>query len=192
MSKRQIISYIRVSDANSYVVDRSNNRVPNHLNPTFVYATEAEYVIRLLKDNGTPYTASELSDYVSWEWGVDNDWDTDTTPAMLTNSGFTVEDVTDSGVSYGQIRFDIDAFTTKVETILNGAEEVTSGINAELNGYESGITQPTLIVQYPVILRNKLLDTGGGSPPEPTINYYTKIFTSSNRTNLDKKHFLCT
>jgi hypothetical protein len=177
MATRDIISYVRVEASESYLVDKDNNMLLAPKYPVIYYTENPQIKIRPLKDDGTPYALSDFSGYDSWEFGIDNDWDQDTSPVVYAQSAtttFTVQEVVVDSTTYVEIQFLADANTASFETDIGVLKEIRTGVYAELCAFNSGTTTPQLIIQFPFILRNKLVDVTGGIPSGAIDNYYTK------------------
>ena len=182
MATRDIIIYVRITDTESYLVDSSNNILVDNKYPVIYYSERPQIKYRPLQADGTPYLLADFSDYASWEFGIDNDWDRATVPPVkhqTSDTTFTVAEVVVGTTTYVQISFQANAYTTAFETDIGTVKELRTGIYGELCGFNSGITEPQLIIQHPFVLRNKLVDIGGTGPDAPTTNYYTKVQTDA-------------
>ena len=189
MAAREIIIYLRVTDSESFLVDSSNNQLLAPKHPIIYFTEKPKIKIRPLKADGTAYTLSEFSGYASFDFGIDNDWDVNSIPVVFEQSSsttFTVEEVIDGDNTYVEINFLADANTTEFQTDIGVVKELRTGVYGELSAFNAGITEPQLILQFPFVMRNKLVDVTGGTPTAPTDNYYTKSQADATFENLVK------
>ena len=190
MSAREIIVYVRLADAQASLVDSSNNVLTEQKYPIIYYNEKPILKLRPLRLDGTPYLLSDFSGYATFEFGIDDDWDRTTQNLVHAISGtddFTVSEVTVGTVTYVQIAVELNGNTVALGAALNTSKEVRTNVFAELSCFNAGIIEPQNIIQFPFVLRNKLIDVNSSTPEEPTSNYPT--FAQTNAllaTKLDK------
>ena len=178
MATRNIIIYVRITDTESYLVDSNNNILVENKYPIIYYSETPTIKYRPLQSDGTPYLLADFSGYTAFEFGIDNDWDISTVPPVKHATGdtvFTVAEVVVGTTTYVEISFPVDAYTTAFLSDIGVAKELRKGIYAELCAFNAAETEPSLIIQHPFVMRNKLVDIGGAGPSAPVSNYYTKV-----------------
>ena len=177
MNKREIITYLRITESGSVPVDKENRAVTSNKYPTISFTERPMLRMRPLHDDGKPYTKADFSDYVSFEFGIDNDWDRNTTPKVHAVSGkdeFTVAEVTIDDITYVEISVELNGNSIPFGELFKPQERrILNGVYAELSAFNTGSTLPDFIIQFPFILGNKLLDVNSASPDEPIDNFYT-------------------
>ena len=190
MATRDLIIYVRVTDTESYPVNSTNDILSQNKYPIIYYSENPTAKLRPLKADGTPYALADFSSYDSWEFGIDNDWDTSTPPIIYSQSSttaFTISEVTVGDTTYVQIAFLVDAFTATFETDIGTNKELRTNVYAELCAYNTGTTSPQLIIQFPFVLRNKLVDITSGIPAPVESNIYTRVQADATFEKITKK-----
>ena len=154
MATREIIIYVRITDTESSLVDSGNNLLTSNKHPVIYFSEKPTIKIRPLDAAGDPYPLASFSGYGTFEFGIDDDWDTSTAPIIYAQSGtttFTVSEVTPGSVTYTQIAFLADANTAPFETDIGTDKELRLGVYAELCAFNDGTTEPQLIIQFPFV-----------------------------------------
>jgi hypothetical protein len=132
-------------------------------------------IVRPVKDDFTPYTKAEIDVFASFDFGIDDDWDTDTAPKIRTITGFTVEEVTEviieadpdygieeESITWAQIVFTVDYGTDEVKPLIQGKSFIELG--AELDGFKPGEDRPGMVIPFPHLLLGRRLASGTGTP----------------------------
>jgi hypothetical protein len=186
---RTIISYVRVEGATSTLVDVDNSVIQDNFNkiPVIYFTEQPTHKVRLLKADGTAYTLAELQSYTSWDFAIAEDFSGATVPPVRTQAGITVSEETwtkldGTSVTGGVINIPVDANTTELQTILgtepyiyiqpDSPEGRTITVGTELLGYIAPEADPSLIVQYPFVFRNRRI-TSATPPGTPGVDYLT-------------------
>lgn len=153
---------LKITDADAVVVNAAFKPQPRP--PVYAYG---QILLQQLafyhEDKNTPFTEAELTQYATWQYGIDNDYLFSTSPAALTVTGFTI----DGNILSFLLRTD----AAKVKTILGN--NPTAAAVAELKGYLPGETLPSLQYQFAVQLRNAVIADGASTPPSEPQLYYT-------------------
>ncbi|MCP4103863.1 MAG: hypothetical protein GY750_20960 [Lentisphaerae bacterium] len=186
---REIISYVKIDGPTSTLVDVDNKSIVDNKGkiPVIYYTEQPTHKLRLLHTDGSPYALAELASFTSWDFAIAEDFNGTTTPPIRTQTGITVAEETwtnteGTEVTGGAISIPLDANTTELQTILGTEPYVyeqdpsSSGkpiaVGTELLGYIAPEAEPTLIVQYPWILRNRRI-TSVTPPGTVGVDYWT-------------------
>ena len=186
---REIISYVRIDGPTSTLVDVDNKVIQDSFAkiPVIYFTEQPNHKLRLLRSDKTPYTQAELALYTGWDFAIAEDFNGTTTPPVRTQSGITITEETWTDTSGtertgGVINIPIDANTTELQTILGvepyvynqddspGGRTITVG--TELLGYVAPEAEPSLIVQYPFVFRNRRI-TSATPPGTVGVDYWT-------------------
>jgi hypothetical protein len=158
-----IVFYLRGDDVAAVVVDVHNQKVAK---PTITRGLLPTLKIRPIHNNGVPFTLAELN-YAAWDFVFDNDWNTTTTPKIRVQTGITVTAVTinidEEDVEYAEIQISItDTNTLELIAALNNGASTSLGV--ELAGMAAGVTNPGLVWQWDMTVRNRRGTAGTGTP----------------------------
>jgi len=186
---REIITYVRIDGAVSTLVDVDNKIIAEVFEKIpVIYVTEqASHKLRLLHADGSPYSKAELDIYTGWDFAIAEDYDGGTVPPVRTLTGQTVVEETwtnTSGVELtgGVVLIPINANTSELATILGtepyiyDQEDSPLGkkifVGTELLGYIAPEVEPSLVVQYPFVFRNRRI-TSDTPPGTVGVDYLT-------------------
>lgn len=138
-----IQTYIRANSTRGTLVDAYNNQTSQ--TPTLTLCLNAALGISLFKNaESEKYSQAELNAY-TWKWYAHNGYGAQS-PMLSTESGISV--------SNGIITVPVDTTGSAVSTWLGTAE--TGKLHAELQGYVSGNQYAQMVVQFDIIIRNRV------------------------------------
>lgn len=167
---QNIITYIRAADIKGVIVDKYNQTTGAAV-PSVTRGTQALLRLRLLDILGKSLTANDLA-YGSWSFVLANDWNPDTDPQILVNTGITIAEVSIDGTVYSEVQISLlDLNTQELVDKLSTSESVTLG--AELAGYPSGQTTPGFLLQFNMKVCNRRGKDGTGTTTTLPDNYYS-------------------
>ena len=156
--------YLRVNDAKAVLVDEFNQPLSSNQIPCLTRGVRCNLVLHLLSSDGEPIPPAELAQCVAWDFVLDNDWNTATTPKIRVYEGIKVENSTIT-IPLG------DTNTTELIAYLTGAEQKSLG--AELAGFDEASVYPNFLIQFDVAVRNRRSDAGTGIPVQVGDGMYT-------------------
>lgn len=162
---QQIKMHLRAGSTVATLVDEYNQTISQNKIPAIVRGMEAELILVLLTEAGEKYTTG-LADISTWDFGLDDDYDTSTTPLVRVQTGITVE-------NENEIHIPItDTNTQELITVLGLKESIT--LKGEINGFASANDKPIFVLQFGVTVRNRILPAGTGQPTPVGDSSYTK------------------
>lgn len=160
--------YVRADSVLATFVDFANQTTTAAF-PTLARGQSAELLIGFFKDADADVqmTQAEVQQYVSWDFGYDSDYNTQTTPKIRTTTGFAVDED-------GFLHIPIDTTTAELKTAMGNSE--TIALSAELDGYLAGEPDnPAIIIQWNgQSFRNRIIEGGTGTPEPVDDGVYTK------------------
>ena len=165
--------YVRSDSVLATWVDSANQTTSASF-PTLARGQTAELVIGFFAnaEADSIMTQAEVQQYVSWDFGYDSDYSTDTTPKIRTTTGFTVD-------AEGYLHIPIDTGTAELKEAIGTSESIV--LSAELDGYLAGEPDnPALIIQWNgQSFRNRIIEGGTGTPEPVDDGVYTKAQTDA-------------
>lgn len=186
---REIVSFVLVDGSTSTLTDVDGVAIQDTFTkiPVIYFTEQPTHKLILLKKDKQPYSLSELQTYTGWDFAIAEDFNGTTVPPVRTQTGITVGEETwqnksGTDVTGGVISIPIDANTTELQTILGvepyiykqddspDSREITVG--TELLGYIAPEAEPSLIVQYPWVFRNRRI-TSETPPGTVGVDYLT-------------------
>jgi len=168
VTKRDIVIYVRMEAGRSRVVDSDNIAVNTTAIPVFYYGEQATVKLRPLTAAGVAWTKTEMDVQSSWTFAVDDDFDRSTTPAILSDSGFTTYEY-DTDPSCGELRCDIDGLTNEYSDII----KILESVNGWAQWHFLSGTDILTTIQIPVVMRGSIIDPGDDPPGSVTL--YTLV-----------------
>jgi len=186
---RSIVSFVLVDGSTSTLTDVDGIVIQDTFSkiPVIYFTEQPTHKLILLKTDKTPYSLAELQTYTGWDFAIAEDYNGATAPPVRTQTGITVAEETwqnkaGQDITGGVILIPVDANTTELQTILGtepyiynqpdstGGRTITVG--TELLGYIAPEVEPTLIVQYPFVFRNRRI-TSATPPGTVGVDYLT-------------------
>ena len=165
--------YVRADSVLATWVDSANQTTSASF-PTLARGQTAELVIGFFAsaEADSIMTQAEVQQYVSWDFGYDDDYATSTTPKIRTTTGFTVD-------IDGYLHIPIDTGTAELKEAIGTNESIA--LSAELDGYLAGEPDsPALIIQWNgQSFRNRIIEGGTGTPEPVDDGVYTKAQTNA-------------
>lgn len=157
--------YLRATSTKAALVDAYNNSGAGKA--ALVFGMGAELVLHLFKSEGEEdlYAAADLSDYVSWVFYSDSDYDSRTTPKLRVDDGIYID-------NDGAVHIPIDNTATAEMAAYLGTAE-SKDLRNELVGMAAGSTIPDFCVQWDMSIRNRVGVEGGGQPEPVADSNYT-------------------
>ena len=130
--------------------------------PEITRGLGSELILKLRGPEGKPW--EDLEDYSAWEFYAGEDWDP-ATPVLLA----VTESITAAG---DEVRIPmVHTNNVSLSAALGNAEKRT--FHAELLGFVSGQEAPALVVQFEIVVRNRVAAAGAASPKELPLPYLT-------------------
>jgi hypothetical protein len=193
---REIISYVRIDGPTSTLVNVDNSDITNVFAqiPVIYFSEQANHKLRLLHSDGLPYSVAELAIYTGFDFAIAEDYNGTTIPPVRTQAGWALIEeswTNTAGVELtgGVITIPIDANTTELETLLATEPYVYDQddsplgkpvfVGTELLGFVAPEVEPSLIVQYPFIFRNRRI-TSETPPGTVGVDYLTPAQIDAN------------
>ena len=130
--------------------------------PEITRGLESELVLKISDPGGNPW--EDLEDYAAWEFYVGDDWDP-ATPVLLA----VTENISAEG---NEVRIPVTGTNNVALAAALGSAEKRS-FHGELLGFVSGQEAPALVVQFEIVIRNRVAAAGAGSPEELPLPYLT-------------------
>ena len=130
--------------------------------PEITRGLESELVLKLRDPAGNPW--EDLEEYAAWEFYAGDDWDP-ATPVLLA----VTENLTAAG---DEVRIPIAHTNNTALAAALGSSEKRS-FHAELLGFVSGQEAPALVVQFEIVVRNRVAASGTELPEELPLPYLT-------------------
>ena len=159
---QDIIIYLRAGDVLATLVDIYNQKIKT--TPSITRGSQANLCLRILNSDATPWAAADL-DFASWDFVMASDWLSTTDPQIRVQSGITVAEVIVNEITYSEICIPLtETNTAELITALGNNEKITLG--AELAGFAVGESEPALLIQFNINVRNRR-GTAGTGTPEP-------------------------
>ena len=146
--------------------------------PEIVRGVGCVLKMRVFDGDSRPYPITQL-DCASWEFAMDVDFNTETTPKLVAdNANIAVATVTETDTETGETETFTEItipvpLTNTSECATWLAAEESKTLNAELVGFVAGDTTPAVIFQVKgFTVRNRMTASGTGTPtPVPDGNY---------------------
>ena len=163
---QKIDLYFRPNGVKGITVDADNQA--SILGANITRGMQVELVLHLFHTDAADsfYSPEEFDGIVSWIWYADKDFDIKSTPLLVADEGIRVDD---SGAIHVPVP---ETNTQGVIDYLGNAEEKT--LKAELVGLEAGSTAPVFILQWEIVMRNRVGGENAGSPAPVADQNYTR------------------
>lgn len=151
--------FIKADSVIGKIVD-SYNQSANAL-PAIVRSMSANLILNLLNDKGENLA---ISNFASWEFVLENDFDDSTLPQLKINSGITQNN--------NVITIPLtETNTAGIVALLNNGEKAQVG--AQLIGYATGETKPGFMLQFNMIIYNRRDGASAGPTTDVDGGYLT-------------------
>lgn len=163
---------LRYDTQTGQLVDEYGARYLRDVRIAYQEAPSWEIIFGVADPVAGTFTPSDVSDAVAWAAAIDDDWDHATTPMVRVLDA----SIDDSDAATGQIVVALDANTATFVAAVAGVPFLRTTF-FELRGLDAGAA----LIHYAriQIVADNTLDPSGGTPPDPTGNYYTKTETDA-------------
>ncbi len=157
---QEIIINLKVGSVLAELVDEYNQSISTL--PSITRGMRALLRLRLFDAQGNPLPVAGLA-FVSWDFVLANDWNTETAPQIRVQTGISVVVVSDGGVNYTEIHIPLTETNTE-ELISALGSNPSVNLGAELAGFEEEETVPGFLMQFDMTVRNRRGTAGTGVP----------------------------
>ena len=157
---QEILINLKVGSVLAELVDEYNQSISTL--PSITRGMRALLRLRLFDAQGNPLSIASLA-FVSWDFVLANDWNTETAPQIRVQTGIAVVVVSEGGVNYSEIHIPLtETNTEELVSALGSSASVNLG--AELAGFEENETVPGFLMQFDMTVRNRRGTAGAGTP----------------------------
>ena len=157
---QEILINLKVGSVLAELVDEYNQSISTL--PSITRGMRALLRLRLFDAQGNPLSIASLA-FVSWDFVLANDWNTETAPQIRVQTGISVVVVSEGGVNYTEIHIPLtETNTEELVSALGNSSSITLG--AELAGFEEEETVPGFLMQFDMTVRNRRGTAGAGTP----------------------------
>ena len=157
---QEILINLKVGSVLAELVDEYNQSISTL--PSITRGMRALLRLRLFDSQGNPLAIASLA-FISWDFVLANDWNTETAPQIRVQTGISLVVVSESGVNYSEIHIPLtETNTEELVSALGNSSSITLG--AELAGFEENETVPGFLMQFDMTVRNRRGTAGAGTP----------------------------
>ena len=144
---QNIVTYISRNGVKGSIVDAYN--MPQRQTPSITIGMAACLKLHIFEHDGEePLPASQFASIASWNFALDKDYDRSTGVLLRAVTGIQVEE--DGTIS-------IPLPDTNVQNLITAIGKAESATyTAELAGYENGSSTPVMVLQFPLIVHNRI------------------------------------
>jgi hypothetical protein len=157
---QEIIINLKVGSVLAELVDEYNQSISTL--PSITRGLRALLRLRLFDAQGNPLSAASLA-FVSWDFVLASDWNTETAPQIRVQTDISVVTVNEGDVNYTEIHIPLTETNTE-ELVAALGNSASINLGAELAGFEEEETVPGFLMQFDMTVRNRRGTAGTGVP----------------------------